>query len=71
MYFNICPFFRQSSIKMENLIFKFPHLPEKILQKLENKSLFKSREVARSWQNTIDERNYPWLSIVNIPTSLQ
>jgi ankyrin repeat protein len=50
---------------------RFPHLPEVIFQKLDNESLFKSREVARSWQNMIDGRNYPWLRIVNIPKILQ
>ena len=50
---------------------KFPHLPEKIFQKLDSESLFKSREVERSWQNIIDGRNYPWLRIVNIPTILK
>ena len=50
---------------------RFPHLPEQIFQKLDNETLFKSREVARSWQNLADKRNYPWLRIVNIPTILQ
>jgi ankyrin len=50
---------------------KFSHLPEQIFQKLDHKGLFKCREVARSWQEVIDERNYPWLCIVNIPTTLQ
>ena len=49
---------------------RFPHLPEQIFQKLDNESLFKCREVQRSWQNIIDGRNYPWLCIVNIPTKL-
>ena len=49
---------------------RFPHLPEQIFQKLDNESLFKCREVQRSWQNIIDDRNYPWLRIVNIPTKL-
>ena len=55
----------------EELMLKFPHLPEKIFQKLNVQSLFKSREVARSWQNIIDGRNYPWLHIVNIPSILR
>ena len=50
---------------------RFPHLPEQIFQKLNNKSLFKCREVARSWQNIIDGRNHPWLRIVNIPAILK
>ena len=55
-------------MKMEALMLRYPHLPEQIFQKLDNESLFKSREIARSWQNIIDERNYPWLRIVNIQT---
>ena len=55
---------------MNDLIPRFPHLMEKILQKLENKDLAKSREVARLWQDVIDGKNYPWLRIVEIPTLL-
>ena len=58
-------------MKMQDLMLKFPHLPEQIFQKLDNESLLKSREVAKSWQNIIDGRNYPWLRIVNIPTILK
>ena len=53
------------------MMVRFPHLPKQIFQKLNHKSLFKCREVARSWQNIIDKRNYPWLRIVNIPTILR
>ena len=63
-------FFRQPSMQMQNLMLKFPHLPEQIFQKLDTESLFKSREVSESWKNVIDGRNYPWLRIVNIPTIL-
>ena len=49
---------------------KFPHFPEQILQKVDNESLFKVREVARSWKNIIDGRNYPWIRLVNIPMIL-
>ena len=58
-------------MKMQVLMLKFPHLPEQIFQKLDSASLFKSREVANSWQNIIDGRNYPWLRIVNIPSILK
>ena len=58
-------------MNIQDLIIKFPHLPEKIFQKLGCESLFKIREVARSWQNIIDGRNYPWLCIVNVPTILK
>ena len=57
-------------ITIQDLLLKFPHLPEKIFQKLNSESLFKCREVARSWQNVVNGRNYPWLYIVNIPTKL-
>ena len=50
---------------------RFPHLPEQIFQKLDTPSLFKCREVVRSWKNLIDGRNYPWLRVVNIPTILK
>ena len=57
-------------MKMQDLMLKFPHLPEKIFQKLDSASLFNCREVSNSWQNIIDGRNYPWLCLVNIPTIL-
>ena len=56
---------------MEALKIRFPHLLEQIFQKLDNENLFKSRKVARSWENMICGRNYPWLRTVNIPTILQ
>ena len=46
-------------------------MAEKIFQQLDNKSLAKSREVESLWLKFIDQRNYPWLRIVNIPTILQ
>ena len=63
--------YRQPSIRMDKFMLKFPHLFEQMFRKLNNESLFKSREVARSWQYSINERNYPWLCVVNIPTILQ
>ena len=56
---------------MRDLILRFPHLAEQIFEQLDNEDLAKSREVERLWQKFIDERNYPWLRIVNIPTILQ
>ena len=49
---------------------RFPHLAEQILQKLDNEGMAKSREVEKVWQKFIDERDYPWLRIINIPTVL-
>ena len=58
-------------MKMEDLIHTCPHLPEQIFQKLDDSSLFKCREVLKSWKNLIDGKNYPWLRVVNIPTILK
>ena len=58
-------------MKMQDLMVRFTHLPEQIFNKLDDESLFKCREVAKSWQEVIDEKNYPWLYIVNIPTILK
>ena len=58
-------------MKIEELMLRFPHLPEQIFQKLDNSSLFKCREVVRSWKNLIDGKNYTWLRVVNIPTILK
>ena len=56
---------------MRDLIFRFPHLAERIFQQLDDKGLAKSRQVEKLWQKFIDERNYPWLRIIKIPTILQ
>ena len=58
-------------LEMNNFVLRFPHLIEQILQKLDNKGLAKSREIARSWQDFIDRKRYSWLRIVNIPTILR
>ena len=55
---------------MEDFIFRFPHIAEKIFEQLDNKSLTNCREVTKSWQNFIDEINIIWIRIVNIPTIL-
>ena len=61
----------QLSLVMRDLILRFPHLAEQIFKQLDNEDLAKSREVEWLWKKFIDERNYPWLRIVNIPTILQ
>ena len=56
---------------MDTLMLRCPHLFERTFRKLNSESLFKSREVARSWKYFINERNYSWLCVVNIPTILK
>ena len=58
-------------MKMQDVIPRFPDLPEQIFQKLDNENLSKCREVTQSWKNIIDRKNYPWLRIVNIPRMLK
>ena len=45
----------QLSLTMEEIILRFPHLAEKIFQKLTNEGLARSREVERLWQKFIDD----------------
>ena len=45
--------------RMEEAFLRFPHLPEQIFKKLDNKSLTNSRVVGISWQNFIDDKEYP------------
>ena len=53
---------------MNEFILRFPHLMKQIIHKMDNRGLSKSRVVARTWKEFIDEGNYPWLRIVKIPT---
>ena len=62
--------YRTHWLDMKILMQRFPHLAEQILQKLDNEGMAKSREVQQVWQTFIDERDYSWLRIVDIPTVL-
>ena len=55
---------------INEIMLRFPHMMEQLLQKLDYKGLAKSREVSRTWQKFIDRKMYLWLRIVNIPTIL-
>ena len=43
---------------------RFLHIAEQIFEHLDNKSLKNCREVAKSWQECIDDRNILWIRIV-------
>ena len=58
------------TFEINEIMLRFPHLMDQILQKLANKGLAKSKEVARSLQTFIDIKMYLWLRIVKIPTIL-
>ena len=52
---------------MEELMLIFPFVAQEIFEKLDNKSLTTCRLVEKSWKTFIDERNYPWIRIVELP----
>ena len=58
------------AVGMEEIILRFPHLAEKIFQKLDNNGRAKCREGGRLWQTFIHERNNPQIRIVNISNVL-
>ena len=43
-------------LTMEEAFSRFPHLPEQILEKLDNVGLTKCRKVSTSWKNMIDQK---------------
>jgi len=57
--------------EMENLMERFPHIVEEILTKLDNSSLSNCRLVNKALLEFINQRNYVWIRIVNIPTVLK
>ena len=56
---------------MEEAFLRFPHLPEQIFEQLDDGSLLSSREVARSWSDFVDYKNYPWTRIQNMVADLK
>jgi len=56
---------------MEDLITRFAHIAHQIFEQLDNKSLVNCREVVKTWQRYIDDKNLVWKRIVNIPTVLK
>ena len=49
---------------MEEILLRFPHLGQQIFDQLESKSLTKSTEVSRMWQNFIIRENNPSLRMI-------
>ena len=56
---------------MEIFNSRFSHISENIFEQLDNKSLSNCREVTKSWMRFIDNKNYSWIKIVDIPTTLK
>ena len=56
---------------MEIFNSRFSHISENIFEQLDNKSLSNCREVTKSWKRFIDNKNYSWIQIVDIPTTLK
>ena len=51
---------------MEEAFLRFQHLPEQMMEQLDNQSLVDSRVVAISWRKFIDDREYPWKRFVKV-----
>ena len=43
---------------------RFQHITEQIFEKLDKESLKNCREVSKSWQNFIDNRNILWIKLI-------
>ena len=56
---------------MENFFMIFPQIAQQIFEQLDSKNLVNCREVAKSWQEHIDNKKLNWIQIVEIPTVLQ
>ena len=50
---------------------RFALVAEQIFEYLDKKTLIKCRKVSKSWKICINERNLPWVHVVNIPTILK
>ena len=49
----------------------FSHITEQIFEQLDKKTVTKCREVSKSWQEFIDQKNFSWIRVINIPTILK
>ena len=49
---------------MEEVLLRFHYVGQQIFEQLDNKSLVKCREVARSWQQFIDNKKLSWIRII-------
>ena len=46
---------------------RFCHITDQIFKQLDSKSLKNCKEVAKSWQEVINNKNLSWIQIINIP----
>ena len=56
---------------MDEVFTRFLHLAEQIYEKLDDRSLSSSRVVARSWNDFVDYKDYPWTRIQNMVADLK
>ena len=54
-------------LNLLDFIQRFDHIAEQIFMQFDKKSLVYCREVSKSWQEYIDDKNLPWIQIVNVP----
>ena len=56
---------------MDEVFLRFLHLAEQIFEPLDDRSLLTSRLVARSWNDFVDYKDYPWTRIQNMVADLK
>ena len=49
---------------MEEMLLRFSHLGEDILDSLDNQSLANCQKVCRTWKRLIEDKKFPWIRII-------
>ena len=49
---------------LDEMMLRFPHIIQDVLEELDNKSLTKCREVSRSWCSFLDEQKFMNIRII-------
>ena len=52
---------------MDFFIQRIPFVADRIFDQLNNKSLSNCKKVSKSWQKYIEEKNFFWIRIINVP----
>ena len=60
----------QWSLKMEEIILRFPNIGRDIFDSLNNESLQRCRKSSRLWHEFIDQQKFTWIRIIKKHVSL-
>ena len=50
---------------------RFQLITDQIFQQLDTENLAKCRKVAKPWKKFIDDRNFSWIQVIDIPSTLK